>query len=726
MDSPITQRTLTFAQGLAGQFSFQWAVYDASGASINTLPASPTGNDLGQGLYSFNFTVLQASTATLTVYFSSRSQSAPEQVNSVLHILVQPDVFQPHATTLLYSNYSTVAKGQPAFIDLQLRDSWGNPQTSSVPSIVITLTYTPSTVNNASASATALPSTITDNGDGTYGVVYTAPAELSSYNLYIRVNNLNIQGSPFAVTALDPLHIPASIQVAFLVLSAVLGAIVLVLMMAVAAKGNSAAVKTASPLFLELVGVGLLMCIASVPVYGYPSPTTCRLFPFLLTTGYMFALSALFAKLYRLYAVYKSGSASAGWLTDATMLAPVVVLLVMETILNLVWLIADPLTLRTFNAGTVLPYQQCDGPYATAFIASSLGFNLLVLCVTVWLAFRVRNVVDGTNETKLMAAALYNLLLILIIAVSLTWTATNTQSSHEDFLIPAAAILWCAAVTAFTVLAPRIYFAKYPPPTDAGKTIGTSRRGGDPEGRKRRSFEAVGMTAEERAAKRELRRSQQLEGGRWRDDDPRTAAARQAMEGSVELEPMRQADVPLTSASPQQMEEGAELYPAGDLTSTGGSGDAVPPAFNAARRNSLSARTAQRPAPITTMNQGGVSASPPPVRGDSRSLTRGGGTTASLRAHSRDRRSMGGSGRVSGGMVVNSPAMGGSRASPSGGSPPSPQLSAKSAGKRGGGGGGSGKGSGRVSRGSGFGVTPSASHDELYELSEKLHVVQGD
>ena len=637
-------------------------------------------------------------------------------MGSPLRITVQPDTFAPHATTLVFSNYSEVAKGQLSSLDLQLRDTWGNPQLSSVPSVAIALTYTPASVNNASVSSLPLSCVVTDNGDGTYGVQYTAP-DLSPYNLYVWVNGVNIQGSPFSVTALDPLRIPASIQVAFVVLSALLAAVVLGLMAAVAAKGATAAVKAASPLFLELIGVGLLLCTASVPVYAYPSPTTCRLFPFLLTTGYILALSGLFAKLYRLNAAFKCGSPPGAPLSDATMMGPVVALAAAETLLNLVWLIADPLTLHTFDAGTVLPYHQCGGPYATAFISCSLVFNLLVLSVTAWLAFRVRDVTDGTAETKLMAAALYNLLLIAIIAVALTWTATNTQSSHEDFLIPASAILWCAAVTAATTLAPRLYFARNPPPGDAGQR----RPPLGAEGQKRRSFEAVGMTAEERAAKRLQRRSQQREGGTWSDDA--RPATRPDMEAALELEPMRSVVQPLSSTPPQHAEDNSVAEPSG-LPMVGGVDDAVPPAFNAGRRDSFSART--RPAPITTVTSTLHAAAPSPAagRGESRSHSRGGGGTATHRTGSRDRRSTGGSGRVSGAMKVTSPAVAGrGRASPSTGSP-SPQVSARSAGRRGGG--GSGKGSGRLSGGSGLGVSPSVSHDELHELSEKLHVVDGD
>ena len=306
VDSPQGHNTLTFAIGLVGQFRFTWAVFDGTGSAINSAPSSPTGNDLGQGVYSFNFTVQQGRVVDLNAFYVARNGSLA-LIGSPLRILVQPGPFSPRASTLLFSNYSVVAKNQPSFITIQLRDAWGNPQLSSVGTVVISVTYTESTVYNISAPMTALASLITDNGDGTYTVDYIAP-EVSSYNLYIWVNHINIQGSPVAVTALDPLGIPSSIQVAFVVLSVVLGSIIVFLMLGIGSLSSRLAVKVASPLFLELIGLGLLLAVVSVPVFAYPTATTCRLFPFLLTTGYILCVSAVFSKLYRLHAVYKGST----------------------------------------------------------------------------------------------------------------------------------------------------------------------------------------------------------------------------------------------------------------------------------------------------------------------------------------------------------------------------------------------------------------------------------
>ena len=734
VDNSVSRRTLSFAQGLAGQFRFTWAVYDATGDVINTSPSVPTGNDLGNGQYAFNFTIQEARTAQLTVFYKNPSPNPTESIiGNPLIILVQPAAYSPHASTLLYSNYSTVAKNQLSTLTVQLRDTWGNIQLASVGTVLLSLTYTPSSVPNATASMTHLPSSTFDNGDGTYNVQYLAP-DVSYYNLYVWVNNVGIQGSPVLVNALDPLQIPPSIQQAFLALSVLFGAVVLAVMLVLLLLRRKPAVRAGSPLFLELIGVGMLMCIASVPVYAYPSPTTCRLFPFLLTTGYILTLSSLFARLYRIRAVY-TGASTAQRLTDLTMLAPVLALLLMETLLNLVWLIADPLTLVTFDADTVLPYHQCSGPHAVPFIATSVAFNLLVAAYTTYLALRLRNVSDPTNDTKLMGAALYNLVLILVIAISLTWTASNTQTSHEDFLIPASAILWCCMVTAATSMAPKLYYAVRPPPGNLESEVGKGMAGtgggagGGGEGGvsggggKRRSFEAAGMTAEERA---ERKRRRAREGrGQWRGQGPNsqpqpTPSSAHNSEDGVELGPVPQP--PLRSLA--QMEEGSEqLGSSAHLTSAPPSED-PPIAFNGDRRNSFSSRA--RPAPITTVGATLV-LSPPPVRGGSKSRSRGGtsggGGGGTGRVGGARERS-GGSGRIgegvgaSGGVGVgvhSPPVARGGRASPSSGSP---QHSGGSQGKRGGG--GSAKGSGKGSRGSGVGMSVSASHDHLSEQREEL------
>jgi len=65
------------------------------------------------------------------------------------------------------------------------RDTQGNPRTTG--GDIFTVIFTP-----------ALPFTITDNGDGTYSVKYTAP--VGSYSIQVKYAGSHIVGSPFAVS----------------------------------------------------------------------------------------------------------------------------------------------------------------------------------------------------------------------------------------------------------------------------------------------------------------------------------------------------------------------------------------------------------------------------------------------------------------------------------------------------------------------------------------------
>ena len=279
-----------------------------------------------------------------------------------------------------------------------------------------------------------------------------------------------------------------------------------------------------------------------------------------------------------------------------------VALVAMETLLNLVWLIADPLTLSTFDSTSVLPYHQCDGPVATAFIATSVAFNVLVACCTAALAFHLRDVQDATHEAKLMAAALYNLILILVISIALTWTASSVQTNHEDFLIPAAAILWCALLTTAVVVAPKLYFALRPPPGDAwqqdsAKAAAEALR----TGQKRRSWQEVGMTPEERAERKKRRVLAKEEARRWKEEHPEEAAAAEAAAGGrkpgeadeVELETLDRRPPPAIG----QLEEGGLAMSSTTNLVTSPPSEGPQPTFNEGRRNSFSARA--RPAPST-------------------------------------------------------------------------------------------------------------------------------
>ena len=464
-----TQPTpLQFAVGLISTWGFRWMVYDGSGNVEAIQPNLPLFTDLGNGAYAMNFTVFQGRSATLAVtFYELVSESFIPVTPSLFSITIAPGPYSAHTTTVLYSNYSVVAKSLPTSITLQLHDTWNNPCLTSQGVISVSLYYISGAdmpgVSNVNQSRTTLGWSEVDNHDGTYTINYEAP-DLDTYYLYVLVNGITILGSPFLITALNPLDVPSSIRTALLVASVIVIAIVFAMLLALIYYRNNRVVRAGSPLFLVLICLGVITSLVSVPVYAYPSNVSCRLFPFLLTTGYILALSALFTKSYRVLLIFVRHQLHSMALTDGAMMGLVFVLVSSETILNLVWLISDPLTLVTFQDSSVLTYRACGGPHATAFVSASVAYNGLIALWGVWLALQIRHVPEAFGESKLMGAALYNLALVMAITIPLTWTASNTQSSHENLIIPAAAILWCSAVTVLLVIAPKLYYVLNPPP----------------------------------------------------------------------------------------------------------------------------------------------------------------------------------------------------------------------------------------------------------------------
>ena len=488
---------LAYAVALASYFQVTFSEINSEGTLVPLL--SPSVTEVGGGLYTVNYTLDYGAQYQVDIHFQQSSTSTAVPIRgSPFSLTLLPSSYVAAHTMVVGSNYSQVEKNALASVTMQLVDAFGNPEVASAApfSPTFSLYYQPYAIvaqasssdhgTNSSSSGTALnssssssssstgsaqasitylplPITTVDNGDGTYTLLYTAP-DLSSYYLFVYVNAAAAYGSPYVVTGLDPLRLPSSIQTAFLVLSVTLGTLVLLVLIAIIIKREDRVVRAGSPLFLVLICIGVILCIASVPVYAYQSDITCRLFPFLLTTGYILALSALFTKSYRVLLLFVSANLTTVTLTDATMLFPVLVLVSLETVLNLCWLIADPLFLVQYDSSSVVPYHSCGGPHAVAFVSASVAFNGLIALWGVHIAIRIRNVPEAFNESKLMGAALYNLALMLLIAIPLTWTASNTQSSHEDFLIPSAAILWCCAVTVATTVAPKLYFVVNPPP----------------------------------------------------------------------------------------------------------------------------------------------------------------------------------------------------------------------------------------------------------------------
>ena len=631
---------LLFASGLGLSWVYRWQVYDGSGNQVQILPSPPVVTYLGGGVYTFNFTAYQGRTATLTMRFYEFTTATYNSVSPApFTVTIAPGRYSAHTTTLLYTNYSVVAKLLPTSITIQMRDTWNNPCLTSQGVIQLSLYYTvvdPSAANDGNQTRVTLDWTESDNRDGTYTITYTAP-DVDTFDLYVLVNGQTIVGAPFQVTALDPLSTPSSIRTALLVASVTVSAVIFAMMLALIYYRNNRVVRAGSPLFLVLICLGLIISLVSVPVYAYPSNVSCRLFPFLLTTGYIVALSALFTKSYRVRLIFVRHQLHSMALTDSAMMGLVFVLVSCETILNLVWLISDPLTLATFQDTSVLTYRACGGLHSTAFVSASVAFNGLIALWGVWLALQIRHVPEAFSESKLMGAALYNLALVMAITIPLTWTASNTQSSHEDLIIPGAAILWCSFVTVGLVVAPKLYYILYPPPQhffDGYPTSGVMVKGvkgrGDghgPEGKhswsdeRYEAAELAGFDVRRGGAPppRKWRQHQQGEPVAARrpgvDEEPEKGELEDGREGGeVEMRALKNSSIEQqathaaagSSAAPASMQPlMVEDAPAGFLADN--------------RRPSLSDR--RRPAPIRTT----VPEPPAPVSHHQSARTRDGG-----------------------------------------------------------------------------------------------------
>ena len=499
----FTNQTLSYAVGLASFFSITISATDSSGNTFveadNVIPT-----EIDNGVYAVNYTVDYGATLSIAIYFLSNDLYTPIP-NSPFSLNLLTNAYSPSDTVVVSSNYSTVEKGTQTFIVVQLRDQYNNDLTSSpgTPPPAFTMWYysgavtdstaaphciashsepldgggsydsnnqnnnTNSTTPGSSVQIYQLDTIANDNRDGTFALTYIVPP-VDAYYLFILVNCIEITDSPVAVSALNPLVLPVGLQAAFLALALVVGSVVFGLMVVLVVYRNNRVVRAGSTFFLVLICIGVLLCIASVPIYAYPSSTNCRLFPFLLTTGYIIALSALCSKSYRVLLIFTKHKHDSVFfaLSDTAMVVPVVILLVGETIINIVWLVGSPLDYLEYadSSSSVLTYHACGGQHVTAFVSASVAYNGLVALWGVWLALQIRHVPEAFGESKLMGAALYNLALVMAITIPLTWTASNTQSSHEDLIIPGAAVLWCSFVTIGLVVAPKLYYIVYPPP----------------------------------------------------------------------------------------------------------------------------------------------------------------------------------------------------------------------------------------------------------------------
>lgn len=145
-----------------------------SGVTVSTI------TDNGDGTYTLSYTPVTAGTDTIAFALGGTPINGSPYTS----------VVAPGAASAANSdaNVPNGTSGTATTITISLRDAYGNMTPGAAGSLAVSI---------GGANAGATPSSITDNGDGTYSLSYT-PAVTGTDSISIRLGGVEISGSPYS------------------------------------------------------------------------------------------------------------------------------------------------------------------------------------------------------------------------------------------------------------------------------------------------------------------------------------------------------------------------------------------------------------------------------------------------------------------------------------------------------------------------------------------------
>eukprot|EP00753_Platysulcus_tardus_P014749 PLAT4443.5.p1 GENE.PLAT4443.5~~PLAT4443.5.p1 ORF type:complete len:1083 (-),score=544.47 PLAT4443.5:164-3412(-) len=218
-------------------------------------------------------------------------------------------------------------------------------------------------------------------------------------------------------------------------------------------------VQHSSPLFSHLIaGGGGLIAVAAAALLLPPSNGTCAASIWLGILGYACMFGSLFAKTYRVHRLFNNRRLRKVSVRDVDLLRGLALVLVVELLLLTALqtgggFIADAIVP---NRADIVWYTRCgvaDG--AVNMIPLLAAVNLLPLLVGLYLAWQVRNVSAGFNESKFIALSLFNFTAAAAIAVP-TFALADTFPAIAMSVIPSL-FAWVVLFTLAALLGPKAY-----------------------------------------------------------------------------------------------------------------------------------------------------------------------------------------------------------------------------------------------------------------------------
>ncbi|XP_064409264.1 gamma-aminobutyric acid type B receptor subunit 2 [Latimeria chalumnae] len=237
---------------------------------------------------------------------------------------------------------------------------------------------------------------------------------------------------------------------------------------------NQKLIKMSSPYMNNLIILGGMLSYASIFLFGLDGSfvsantfeTLCTVRTWILTVGYTTAFGAMFAKTWRVHAIFKNVKMKKKIIKDQKLLVIVGGMLLIDLCILICWQVIDPLkmTVEKHNlepdpAGrdiSILPFlEHCENTNMTIWLGIVYAYKGLLMLFGCFLAWETRNVsIPALNDSKYIGMSVYNVGIMCIIGAAVSFLTRDQP--NVQFCIVALVIIFCSTITLCLVFVPKL------------------------------------------------------------------------------------------------------------------------------------------------------------------------------------------------------------------------------------------------------------------------------
>uniref|UniRef100_UPI00398F7BE9 gamma-aminobutyric acid type B receptor subunit 2 n=1 Tax=Pristiophorus japonicus TaxID=55135 RepID=UPI00398F7BE9 len=237
---------------------------------------------------------------------------------------------------------------------------------------------------------------------------------------------------------------------------------------------NQKLIKMSSPYMNNLIILGGMLSYASIFLFGldgsFVKPNTfetlCTVRTWILTVGYTTAFGAMFAKTWRVHAIFKNVKMKKKIIKDQKLLIIVGGMLLIDLCILICWQVVNPLK-RTVEDYPLEPdpagrdfairpmLEHCENTNMSIWLGIVYAYKGLLMLFGCFLAWETRNVsIPALNDSKYIGMSVYNVGIMCIIGAAVSFLTRDQP--NVQFCIVALVIIFCSTITLCLVFVPKL------------------------------------------------------------------------------------------------------------------------------------------------------------------------------------------------------------------------------------------------------------------------------